>query len=136
MGHQSEPQNGPQKSIHKVKHRMHFSLTSIHAVCRFILHREDTADLTAGGDDDAIQRQEARPSEYLSGERVQIDTQITPLHTDSSTFTVAQEHFSGHFFGPVTKCLTELRSIDLTAHLQIVTENAAVGTYSIAFEAR
>lgn len=127
MGHQSEPQS----SIQKVKHRMHFSLTSIHAVCRFILHREDTADLTAGGDDDAIQRQEACPSEYLSGERVQIDTQITPLHTDSTTFTLAQEYFSGH----VSKCLTELRSIDLTAHLQIVTENAAVGTYSIAFEA-
>lgn len=66
---------------------MHFPLTSIHAVCRFILHREDAADLTAGGDDDAIQRQEARPSEYLSGERVQIDTQITPLHTDSSTLS-------------------------------------------------
>lgn len=66
---------------------MHFPLTSIHAVSRLILHREDAADLTAGGDDDAIQRQEARPSEYLSGERVQIDTQITPLHTDSSTLS-------------------------------------------------
>lgn len=63
------------------------SPTSIYAVCGFILHREDAANLTAGGDDDAIQRQEALPSEYLSGDGVQIDTQITPLHTDSSTLS-------------------------------------------------
>lgn len=81
-----------QNGIHQVKCRMHFSLTSIHAVCWFILHREDAAKLTAGGDDDAIQRQEALPSEYLSSEGVQIDTQITPLHTDSSTISYKLEN--------------------------------------------
>lgn len=93
-----------------------FLQTSIHGVLGFIFHREDAAKLTASGDDDPIHRQEPRPSEYLTGERVQINAQITPLHTDSSTLSSQQqEHFSGHFLWPFYRAFAESIPIDLSA---------------------
>lgn len=50
-------------------------------VWRFGTHCEDTPDLTAGWNNDTIQRKDWRPSEKLSDEWAQVNAQIAPLNT-------------------------------------------------------
>lgn len=60
------------------------SLAFVYMVFRFSPHGKDAPDLTAGWNDNAIQRQERSSFEQLSGEWAQVNAQVTPLSTFQS----------------------------------------------------